>query len=36
MRTHYMLTKALVHPKDKVEKENTCGVKYEISCTIVN
>ena len=28
IRPHY----TLVHPKDKVEKENTCGVVYEIPC----
>ena len=27
-----MLRKALVHRKDKVEKENTCGVVYKIPC----
>ena len=32
MRPHNALRKALVHPKDKVEKENTCCVVYEIPC----
>ena len=32
MRTYYTLRKALFYPKDKVEKENTCGVVYEILC----
>ena len=32
MRPHYTLRKALVHPKEKVKKENTYGVVYEILC----
>ena len=27
-----MLRKAFVHPKDQIEKENTCVVVYEIPC----
>ena len=32
VRPQYTLRKAESHPKDKVQKESTCGVVYEIPC----
>ena len=34
IQPRYTLRKSLVHPKDKVEKENTCDVVYETCATI--
>ena len=32
MRPHSTLRKALVHPKDKIQKEDKCGVVYRVPC----
>ena len=32
MRLYHTLREAIVHPKDRVEKENACGVVYEFPC----
>ena len=32
MRPHQTLRNALVHPKDKISKENICGCVYRVSC----
>ena len=32
VRLYHTLREALVHPKDRVEKENACGVVYEFPC----
>ena len=31
-RPHTTLRHLLVHPKDKIEKEKTCGVVYKVKC----
>ena len=31
-RPHTTLRRLLVHPKDKIEKQKTCGVVYKVKC----